>query len=256
MKLRFPSRPQQLLFLASSTLLLLASGAQAQQASLKMKASPDKPVSGVITGVSPSGVAIQIEGGQTVTYPLSMISNVQMAPPAEYNQALQAMQNKETAGKASEMLAAVVARYKGLPTDWAQQASAMIGDLALQANNTVRAEMAYTEFRKLYPGVSSLQYDVGMANIAALKKNFNEAREKVGPAIEAALKDKNVSLVNRFAYSRAFYVSGLIKESEDKKSEALEDYLLTFTVFYHDPSAVASAKERIDALRKEKVTVP
>ena len=41
-------------------------------------------------------------------------------------------------------------------------------------------------------------------------------------------------------------------------SEALEDYLRTVTLFYHDPAAVSVAQERADALRKDhkEVTVP
>jgi hypothetical protein len=38
---------------------------------------------------------------------------------------------------------------------------------------------------------------------------------------------------------------------------ALEDYLRTVTLFYHDPSAVAAAQTRADAIRREqKVAVP
>jgi len=71
------------------------------------------------------------------------------------------------------------------------------------------------------------------------------------------LKEKNVPAANRLAYSGAFYVMGLVKESEKDYAGALEDYLRTVTIFYHDAAAVAAAQERAELLRKEhKTTVP
>jgi hypothetical protein len=255
MKLRAPSPPQQLLFPAAFALLVLGemACAQAPQAVVKLKTGTTQQ--GVITQVTPSGVAMQMSGGQSATLPLNLIESVQMAAPAEYGQALQAIQQKDLA-KAASLVGALANKFKGLPTDWAQQATALVGDLAVQSGDLSKAESAYTEFRKLYPGGGSTQAEVGMAAIAASKKDFASAKEKIAPIVAAALKEQNAPVANRFAYSRAFFVSGQVKESEGNKPGALEDYLRTVTIFYHDAAAVSAAQERADALRKEKITVP
>jgi hypothetical protein len=51
---------------------------------------------------------------------------------------------------------------------------------------------------------------------------------------------------------------GQVKESEGDLAAALEDYLKTVTLFYYDRTAVASAQEKADALRKAnpKVFIP
>jgi hypothetical protein len=176
-----------------------------------------------------------------------------MAPPPEYNLATQALQQKDPA-KAEALVAAIVTKFKGLPTDWAQHATGLAADLALQKRDIVKAELAYADFNKLYPG--TIQGKVGTAAIAAAKKNFDTARELIAPILEDALKVKDVPAANRYAYSRAFFVSGQVKEADGKLSEALEDYLRTVTIYYHDVAAVAAAKDRAEALRKEKITVP
>ncbi|MEO8352808.1 MAG: hypothetical protein ABI680_13820 [Chthoniobacteraceae bacterium] len=62
---------------------------------------------------------------------------------------------------------------------------------------------------------------------------------------------------NRIPYSGAFYVMGQVRESENDYAGALEDYLRTVTIFYHDPTALAAAQDRAEALRTEKrVHVP
>ena len=66
-----------------------------------------------------------------------------------------------------------------------------------------------------------------------------------------ALKEKNVPPANRIAFSGAFYVMGQVKESEKDFSGALEDYLRTITIFYHDSTAKNGAQQRADALRKD-----
>lgn len=187
--------------------------------------------------------------------PLKLVESVQMAPPPEYAQAMLAIQQRDLA-KASSIVGALANRYKGLPTDWAQQATALVGALALQSGDLRKAEAAYDDFAKWYSDASSAEVQVGRAAIAAAKKDFTSAKGIVDPVVEAALKEKNVSPGNRFAYSRAFYVSGQVKESEGDKAAALEDYLRTVTIFFHDTAAVSSAQEQADALRKEGIAVP
>jgi tetratricopeptide (TPR) repeat protein len=129
---------------------------------------------------------------------------------------------------------------------------------------TDKAETAWNDFEKLYPGAGGLQAKVGRAQIASAKKDYASAKSTLAPIIEEALKQKNVPRENAFAYSQAFYVMGLVNENEGKFQDALENYLRTVTIFFHDPSARASAQDRADALRaknkdkktSEKLAVP
>ena len=256
MKLRSTSRPQQLLFLAACGVLILnsevcAQAPQSAQALIKQKGGAAQQ--GVITGVSASGVSIQLAAGGSITIPLNQIESVQMAAPPEYGLALQAIGLKEIP-KAAALIGAVVAKYKGLPIDWAQQSTALIGFLALQNGEMARAESAFKEFNKFYP--AAVEGKIGSAAIAASKKEFAAAKELISPIVEEALKQKDVPLGSRFAYSRALFISGQVKESENDLPGALEDYLLTTTIFYHDAAAVAAAQDRADALRKNNVAVP
>lgn len=253
MKLRSTSTFQQLLFLAACSVSLCGHDAQAQGLPASIKLKTGAVQQGNITGVTASGVGIQLSAGGSISIPIAQIESVSMARPREYDLASEAIAAKDLP-KASAIIGSLVAKYKGLPADWAQQATALAGFLALQSGDLPKAELAFTEFKKFYPAAQ--EGKVGSAAIAASKKDFATAKTLIAPIVEEALKLKDVPLANRFAFSRAFYISGLVKESEKDQSGALEDYLRTTTVFYHDAAAVASAQERADALRKNKISVP
>lgn len=252
MKLSAPSHFQQILF-TIVVICLLTAQSPAQQAILKQRDRP--PVSGNILGVSSAGIQFQTQAG-TITYPLISVESVQMAPPAEVG-AAEAEFAKKNYKKALELAKNVAEKYQGLPADWAQRMSALVGDLYVVLNDLDKAEAAYEAFEKSYPSASGLLADVGRARVAAAKGDFDLARRKLEPIIAQALKDKNVPFANRIPYSGAFFVMGQVRESEKDYAGALEEYLRTVTIFYHDPTALAAAQDRAEALRTEKrVHVP
>jgi predicted Zn-dependent protease len=254
MKLRVPFLPQQLLFAVTGA-LLLGSGALAQDLVIT-KDNQQRQVK--VVGVSPSGANLEfLVGAGKLGLPLASIKEVRMNPPAEYNQALAAFAAKDY-GKSLTLLKGVVDRFKGMPSPWAQQATSMLGDIYIMANDLAKAEAAYNDFKKFYPGGGSLQSEVGLARLAVAKQDYATARQKLEPITAAALQEKIVNPANALAYSQAFLVSGQVKESAGNLPGALEDYLRTVTIFYHDRTAVASAQERADALRAahKEVTVP
>jgi len=208
-----------------------------------------------ITVVSGSNVQVQVGNG-VIGLPLATISQVIMAPPAEFGQAITAYESKDYA-KAASLAKTVVDKYKGLPVDWARQATAMLGDIYVEQNDLLKAEAAYLDFLKAYPGKGSLQTDVGLARIAFSKKDYSAAKQKLIPIKEQALKLRNVPSDVGAAYSKAFYLLGQIEETEGNFSDALQDYLRTVTLFYQDRIAVNAAQERADALRKaNNIAVP
>jgi predicted Zn-dependent protease len=254
MKLRFPFPSQQLLS-AVAVALLLTSGAMAQDVVI---GTDNRQQIVKVVGVTPSGTSLEIivPAGK-IGVSLATIKEVRMNPPAEYGLALTAYGAKDYA-KALTLMKAVADKFKGMPSTWAQHAVAMMGELYIQTNDLEKAEAAYKDFKRLYPTGGSLQSEVGLSRLAVAKKDFPTAKEKLDPITAAALQEKIVTPANALAYSQAFLVSGQVKEAEGNLPGALEDYLRTVTIFYHDRTAVASAQERADALRKahKEVTAP
>ncbi len=234
--------------------MLLGSAAMAQQDADVIIAGQAQRMK--VIGVSGASLMVKTEFGEQ-GLPLARIQEVRMAQPPELAQAFQAYQAKEYA-KALPLFKSVVDRFRGMPTAWAQQASGMLVDIDLALNDAAKADADYAAFVKAYPAGGTLQADVLAARIAASKKEFAVAKQKLGPITEAALKEKVPSSGNALAYSQAFLVSGQVKEAEGNFSGALEDYLRTVTLFYHDRAAVGVAQEHADALRSQhqEIAVP
>lgn len=251
MKLRPSVRFQQNLCLIAGTLLLASTGWAQVDAEIVKKDNRIERTK--VLGVSPSGLQLDVttpDGKGKLGIPLAQIKEVRMAQPAELTQALAQYQDKKY-DEALTTLKAVVAKYRGMPAGWAQQAAATVGSILLAKGDIAGADNAFREYQKLYPGQGSLQSDVGLALVAVAKKDYAAAKAKLEPVAEAALKEKNVSAATALAYSATFLGLGQIEEAEGNLTEALEHYLRTVTLFYHDRAAAAIAQERADALRKE-----
>jgi hypothetical protein len=263
MKLRFPLRLQQTLFAVIGT-ACLQTGVWAQ-APAPAAAAPDVVIMTTneakqvkVLGVSPTGTTLNIQvGAGQLGLPLATVKEVRMAQPLEMTMALTAYQQKDFA-KALTLIKAVTDKYRGMPSPWALQATSMLGELYIATNDLAKAETAYNDFKKFYPAGGSLQSDVGLSRLALAKKDYDGAKQKLGPITDAALQEKIINPSNALAYSQAFLVSGQVKEAEGNLPGALEDYLRTVTLFYHDRAAVATAQERANALREahKDVTAP
>jgi len=254
MKLRVPLTIQQLLF-AIGVALLLAAKTRAQDVIITQD-NQQRTVK--IIGVSASGQTLDFFVGQgQLGLPLSSVKEVRMPPPAEFAQALAAYQAKDFS-RSLNLIKEVVAKFKGMPSPWAQQATAMLGELYIATSDIPKAETAYADFKRLYPNGGSMQSEIGLSRLAVAKQDYETAKQKLAPIIDAALKEKTAVPANALAYSQAFLVSGQVKEAGGDFSGALEDYLRTVTLFYQDHVAAASAQEHADALRTAHpgVTVP
>jgi tetratricopeptide (TPR) repeat protein len=245
MSLRSPSLFQQLLFGITATLLLVH-GVSGQDVVLLQNGTQQ---AGKVTGSSASGVQITIGAGSSITLPMSQVKEVRMNPPAEFFAAQKALEAKNYDAALSALQ--VVNKYKGLPAEWAQQAAGMLGDVLVEKGDLTRAETAYRDYQKLYPGAQgSIQSDVGMARLDLAKKNFADAKSKLQPIVSKAVEEKEISRANGLLYSQAFYIMGQVKESEGDFVAALDNYLKTVTIFYQDRAAALLAQEKADALRK------
>ncbi len=244
MKLRRWFPLQQLLFAA---LVCIAIAARAQD-TLTLRDGRTQVTK--ILGVSASGVQIQLGAAGTITIPMANIAKVTMAPPANFTSGMTAYAAGDLPTALSD-IKAVVDKFKGLPTDWAQQATAALGDIYVAQNKFSEAEAAYKDFEKWYAASGSQQAEVGMARVDFSKKAYADATKKLEPILAQALKVKVAPKETAATYSQAFYLSGQLKEASGDFSGALEDYLRTVALFPQDRIALANAQERADAVRKE-----
>lgn len=248
MKLPSALRIHQLLF-AAALFLLPGGGAVAQDTPdrVVLKDGRSQPVK--VLGVHGGNVRMAV-GQATTELPLERIASIEMAPPAEFTAALEAFEAREYA-KALASANVVMAKFKGLPTDWAQQAAGMVGDIYAALNDDAKAAAAFAEYQKLYPGQSNVQADVAAARVAISKKDWDGAARLLEAVTSKALSEVNPPDQFAAAYSRAFFFSGQVKEAQGNKAEALQDYLRAVAVFAGDSLAVSGAKEAADRLRAE-----
>ena len=203
-----------------------------------------------IMDTTPTGIRAQMGAGVVLVLPFANVTAVTMNPPPEFEAAVAANEKGDlsTAFKNADF---IVKKYRGLPTEWAQQAMLMLGDIYVALNQLPQAQAQYTDYQRAYPAAPAADISVGMARIDVSKKDFAAAKAKIDPIIGPALKLKNPSKSVSALIGRAFYVSGQIKEQSGDFPGALEDYLRTTAIFPGDRVAAASAQERADALRKE-----
>ena len=206
-----------------------------------MKVDPQRPVQVKVVGVTGASLMVHEQFGDK-GIPLVQIQTVQMPPPPEVGTAVGAFKNKEYA-KALAAARVVYDKYKGLPgynprgtqgcrrtgrRRWVRSSAIFIS----HKGTSPKREAAYEDFGKAYPGNGSA--DLGRARVAVAKKDFDTAKKTAEPLCEQALKQKNVVDAEGQIYGQAFLVLGQIKEAQGDYQGALEDYLRTVTLFYHD----------------------
>ena len=106
-------------------------------------------------------------GAQMITLAPAMFESFSMPPPPEYGQGYQAY----TAGelpKALVLIKSVTDRYKGLPTDWAQYATGMLGDIYVASGDFTKAEAAYN-------AVGSTMMQIPIALVPKVEKLLSRA---------------------------------------------------------------------------------
>lgn len=211
------------------------------------------PRKGEILGVADGKIKFKVGPAET-SVPLDQIERINKAAPAAYEAALTAWQKNDAAATLAA-LKPLVASYAGLPVPWAERATALLGEVYLALNQIPDAEASFTAFQKAYPNAASLS-GIGLARLAVAKKDYAAAKAKLTPIITEAKGVKVAGSGKSAMYGQAFYLMGVIKESEGTLPEALQDYLTTVTLFHEDKAAVAKAQERASALTSQNVIVP
>ena len=220
-------------------------------------------LAGQIVGVRDGNVVINqatSTGTGQASYNLSLVARVTVATPEAFRAGLAAYQAGSW-DKALADLKPLVDQFRGLPVDWAQQAAGLLGDLYLEKKDVAKAEEAYNDYRRFYPGdvAGQLRLSVGQARIAFARNQSAQAKQQLQAITQAALK--NPALVTRqdgAVYGQAFYLLGQIQEGERGYQDALQNYLRTVTLFYQDGAVAVRAEKSADALRAahKDLTVP
>ena len=209
---------------------------------------------GEILGVVDGKLKIKVGPAET-GIAMNQVGSVTKAAPKAYDDALKAWQDGN-GNKTLNLLKPIVEAFRGLPTEWAERAAALLGDVYLSLGQLPAAETAFAEFTKSYPNATSLS-DIGLARLAVSKKDFEDAKTRLLPIISEADKLVAAPAGRSAAYGQAFYLMGIVHESEGEYSEALRDYLSAVTLFHDDKAVVTKAQERAEFLAKEKqVIVP
>jgi len=209
---------------------------------------------GQITGFANGSIKIKI-GPVETSIPMDQVASVKKAPPKAYDDALAAWQ-KGSAPQTLATLKPLVETYRGLPTPWAERASALLGDVYLSLDQLPNAESAFAAFQKAYPNSASLS-DVGLARLAISKKDYAAAKAKLAPIVAESETVIQADPSKNATYGQACYLMGMINEAEGNFPDALKNYLSAVTVFSEDKAIASKAQERADILIKEKqVIVP
>lgn len=205
--------------------------------------------------VAVKGDAIRIKIGPAETgIPLASVASVTMAAPKAFDDAIGAWQRGDAA-RTLATLGPLVETFNGLPTPWAERASALLGEVYLSANQVEKATAAFAAFQKLYPNAGS-SADVGLARLALASKDYATARAKLVPIVDKAKSTKLPAPGESAVFGQALFLLAQVQESSAENPEALENYLLVGTIFSEDQSVVAKAEERAKALKEKGVIVP
>ncbi len=207
---------------------------------------------GEILGLADGKLKIKVGPAET-SISLEQVASVTKPPPKAYEESLKAWQTGN-ANKTLSLLKPLVDTFRGLPVEWAERASALLGDVYLSLDQFPAAEAAFSEFTKSYPNATSLS-DIGLARLAVTRKDFEGARTRLVPIILEAKKVVAADAGKSATYGQAFYLMGVIQENEGAYSEALRDYLSAVTLFHGDEAIVAKAQERAEFLVKEKQAI-
>lgn len=230
--------------------LCLAAGS-AMADTVMRKGQP--PAEGEILSVAGGNIKIKI-GPVETAIPLAQVTSVTKPAPKTYTDALAIWQT----GNAEKTLAAlkpVVDTFRGLPTPWAEQASALLGEVYLALDQIPAAETAFADFQKAYPNAGSLAA-VGLSRLAVSRKDFANAKARLEPIIAESGKVTFAESGKSTTYGQAHYLMGQINENAGAYPEALRNYLTAVTLFYEDKAVAAKAQERANVLIEKKIIVP
>lgn len=209
---------------------------------------------GEILGVSKDRVRFKA-GPVETALPLEQVESVRMEPPAKFKEALEAWQKGDVPATL-KLLKPLVENFNGLPTQWVQRAAALLGTVLIESGDIEAARAAFNQFQSTYPNAQGLA-DLGLARLEIVDGNLDAAEDKLMPIVTEAKETLAAESGKSAEFGQALYLHGTILEQRGNLPEAMENYMLTTTIFYEDAAAASKARERASHLSQEKnTTVP
>ncbi|HSI86934.1 MAG: tol-pal system YbgF family protein [Candidatus Methylacidiphilales bacterium] len=201
-------------------------------------------VQGTIQEFRSGSVMINVNGA-VLGVKAPEINKVEMQAPAEFTQA-------KTLAPAEQIkkLAPLVAKFKGMPSDWVTEAMADVARAHSALGQDQQSLAIYEEMEKLYPNNRfRIQASAGKAEMLLKSNKPEEALKMIAPLIEQANKTISPSDDDAKLYANAFLVQGRALEAQGKLSEALEAYLTVVTTLYQNADVAKKAEELATKLR-------
>jgi predicted Zn-dependent protease len=240
---------------------LLAWGTLAAHAQERLFFKDGHTQDGRITGVANGQVALAVttaSGAGEMAFDLGLIDHIDSPPPAAWQQGMAAFQARDW-DKALGSLRPIVDQYRGLPTDWARQASLALGDIYLEKNQAPQAEAAYQAYRASYPGSDTLHLAVSQARLSMARQEEMKAKAQLEQIRDMGLQHPaEVTRADGAVYGQACFQLAQLEGRHGEFQAALQDDLRTVTLFYQDGALAARAQQNADAIRAAhpEVSVP
>jgi hypothetical protein len=197
-------------------------------------------------------------GAGQMAFDLGLIDHIDSPPPPAWQPGIAAFQARDW-DKALGGLRPIVDQYRGLPTDWARQASLALGDVYLEKNQLPQAESAYQAFRAAYPGSDALHLAVAQARLSMARRDEMKAKAQLEQIRDMGLQHPaQVTRADGAVYGQACFQLAQLEERHNEFQAALQDDLRTVTLFYQDGALAARAQQSADAIRAAhpEVSVP
>jgi predicted Zn-dependent protease len=206
---------------------------------------------GEILGVANDRVRFKA-GPVETALPLDQVEAARMEPPAKFEQALEAWQNGDAAATL-QVLKPLVENFNGLPAPWVQRAAALMGTVLIEAGDIDAARAAFEQFQSTYPDAQGLA-ELGLARLAIEDGDLDAAETRLMPIVSEAKETLAAESSKSSEYGQALYLHGTILEKRGNLPDAMENYMLTTTIFYEDAAAATKARKRATELSEEKNT--
>ena len=131
---------------------------------------------GEILGVVDGKLKIKVGPAET-SIAMDQIASVTKAPPKAYEDAIKAWQ-EGNANQTLSLLKPMVEDFRGLPTEWAERAGALLGDVYLSLDQLPAAESAFAEFTKSTRMPLPFRI-LASRDLAVSKKDFATAKARL-----------------------------------------------------------------------------
>lgn len=225
---------------AAITLLATAGLLTANAQDKVFRTSGGDPIVGRIDRVDDAKVYLALSAGST-SVDRAQVARVEVPRPASVDEALLALEKGKPA-EALKGLDPTVQKYRGLPQDWIEEATARLAEAAVAAGDLPKARATFADYQKFYPNsrfAGSIR--AGEAEVLYADKKPAEALKRYEEIVAAKENELAPPDAEARMLGRACLRIGQIYAAMKQPDKALDSLLKTTTIYWQDPAAVAEA---------------